>query len=48
MGQLKKYLKTFKYKTLGKDDDSIEQIDTKATTTDGEDLGEHAAIIGFN
>ena len=48
MKELMKYLKTFKYKTLGKEDDSIEQIDTKATTTDGEDLKEHAAIIGFS
>ena len=42
-----KYLKTFKYTTLGTGDDSFERMDTEPTDTDGEDLGEHAAVIGF-
>ena len=42
-----KYLKTFKYSTSGTGDGNIEQTDKKLTYTDGEDLGEHAAVIGF-
>ena len=43
----KKYLKTFKYTTIGEEDYNIEQMDQQPTDTNGEDLREHADITGF-
>ena len=47
MSGQKKYLKTFKYSTLGTRDDNIQQTDEQLTYTDGIGHGEHAGITGF-
>ena len=47
MTEERKYLKTFKYSTIGAEDYNIEQLDEQPIEPNGEDLKEHADITGF-